>query len=148
MTSPQYPTAPPAPPTGETPLWAPLYGASLPQAVRRFFAKYADFSGRASRSEYWWWYLVTVIVDETDAKAQAKFEDYQQHVSYDGSLVFMSGWTGIDFDQYLPTDTVKRVETNAIVSTVAHPAARFRDIQRVKREEAAAQLGAVAEAAL
>lgn len=64
--------------------------------------------------------LVTVIVDETDAKAQAKFEEYQRHVSYDGSLVFMSGWTGIDFGQYLPTDTVKRVETNAIHSAVDH----------------------------
>ncbi|WP_028230392.1 LLM class flavin-dependent oxidoreductase [Paraburkholderia mimosarum] len=64
--------------------------------------------------------LVTVIVDETDARAQAKFEAYGKHVSYDGSLVFMSGWTGIDFGQYLPTDTVRRVETNAIVSAVEH----------------------------
>ncbi|GAB2888843.1 LLM class flavin-dependent oxidoreductase [Paraburkholderia jirisanensis] len=64
--------------------------------------------------------LVTVIVDETDAKAQAKFEEYQRHVSYDGSLVFMSGWTGIDFGQYAPTDLVKRVATNAIVSAVEH----------------------------
>ncbi|WP_285115665.1 DUF805 domain-containing protein [Leifsonia sp. fls2-241-R2A-40a] len=62
MTSPQYPTAPPAQPAGEAPLWAPLYGASLGQAVQRFFKKYADFTGRASRSEYWWWYLVTIIV--------------------------------------------------------------------------------------
>ncbi|WP_158865240.1 DUF805 domain-containing protein [Leifsonia sp. AG29] len=62
MTSPQYPTAPPAAPAGEAPLWAPLYGATLPQAVRRFFKKYADFTGRASRSEYWWWYLVTIVV--------------------------------------------------------------------------------------
>ncbi|WP_374009618.1 DUF805 domain-containing protein [Leifsonia sp. LS-T14] len=61
MTSPQYPTAPAAP-AGETPLWAPLYGASIGQAVQRFFKKYADFTGRASRSEYWWWYLVTIIV--------------------------------------------------------------------------------------
>jgi long-chain alkane monooxygenase len=64
--------------------------------------------------------LVTVIVDETDAKAQAKFEEYKRHVSYDGALVFMSGWTGIDFGQYAPTDLVKRVETNAIVSAVEH----------------------------
>jgi len=62
VTSPQYPTAPPAAPTGETPLWAPLYGASLGQAVQRFFKKYADFTGRASRSEYWWWYLVSIVV--------------------------------------------------------------------------------------
>ncbi|MBU9271832.1 LLM class flavin-dependent oxidoreductase [Burkholderia gladioli] len=64
--------------------------------------------------------LVTIVVDETDAKAQAKFEDYQRYVSYDGSLVLMSGWTGIDFGQYAPTDLVKRVETNAIVSAVEH----------------------------
>jgi uncharacterized membrane protein YhaH (DUF805 family) len=62
VTSPQYPTAPPASSAGETPLWAPLYGASLGQAFQRFFKKYADFTGRASRSEYWWWYLVTIIV--------------------------------------------------------------------------------------
>ncbi len=64
--------------------------------------------------------LVTLIVDETDAKAQAKFEDYQRYVSYDGSLVLMSGWTGIDFGQYAPTDLVRRVQTNAIVSAVEH----------------------------
>lgn len=63
MTSPQYQPAPPAQgSTGETPLWAPLYGASLPQAFQRFFKKYADFTGRASRSEYWWWALVAAIV--------------------------------------------------------------------------------------
>ncbi len=64
--------------------------------------------------------LVTVIVDETDAKAEAKFREYQQYASYDGSLVFMSGWTGIDFGQYAPTDLVKKVDTNAIVSVVDH----------------------------
>lgn len=64
--------------------------------------------------------LVTIIVDETDEKAQAKFKEYQQYASYDGSLVFMSGWTGIDFGQYAPTDLVKHVETNAIVSAVEH----------------------------
>lgn len=62
--------------------------------------------------------LLTVIVDETDEKARAKFEDYQRYVSYDGSLVFMSGWTGIDFGQYAPTDLIKKVETNAIISAV------------------------------
>ncbi|GAA4676652.1 DUF805 domain-containing protein [Frondihabitans cladoniiphilus] len=45
------------------PLDRPLLGASLGQAVSRFWRKYATFSGRASRSEYWWWYLVAVIVN-------------------------------------------------------------------------------------
>lgn len=58
--------APPAPPAGasgqDVPLWAPLYGASFGAAVKRFFTKYSDFSGRASRSEYWWWILFAFIV--------------------------------------------------------------------------------------
>ncbi|WP_427133146.1 DUF805 domain-containing protein [Pseudarthrobacter sp. S9] len=48
--------------TGEPPLWAPFYGATFQQAVQRFFKKYATFSGRASRSEYWWWALVSFAV--------------------------------------------------------------------------------------
>lgn len=48
--------------TMQTALSAPLYGASFPQAVSRFFRKYATFSGRASRSEYWWWVLANTLV--------------------------------------------------------------------------------------
>ena len=47
---------------GEPPLWAPYYGAPFPAAVKRFFKKYATFSGRASRSEFWWWALVSFAV--------------------------------------------------------------------------------------
>jgi uncharacterized membrane protein YhaH (DUF805 family) len=47
---------------GEPPLWAPYYGAPFAAAVKRFFKKYSTFSGRASRSEYWWWFLVSVAV--------------------------------------------------------------------------------------
>lgn len=40
----------------------PLYGADFYQSVKRFFGKYATFSGRASRSEYWWFCLFNSIV--------------------------------------------------------------------------------------
>lgn len=46
----------------QTALGVPLYGATFPQAVSRFFRKYATFSGRASRSEYWWWVLANALV--------------------------------------------------------------------------------------
>ncbi|MCU1423135.1 MAG: hypothetical protein JWN36_2786 [Microbacteriaceae bacterium] len=49
-------------PAGVVPIWAPYYGAPLKVAVVRFFTKYADFTGRASRSEYWWWALVYFVV--------------------------------------------------------------------------------------
>ena len=40
----------------------PLPGASFAQAVSRFFSKYATFSGRASRSEFWWVALGLIIL--------------------------------------------------------------------------------------
>jgi uncharacterized membrane protein YhaH (DUF805 family) len=43
-------------------LSAPLYGASFGQAASRFFKKYATFSGRASRSEFWFAYLLVGVV--------------------------------------------------------------------------------------
>jgi len=57
---------------GTTDLSQPLYGAGIGDAVKRFFKKYATFSGRASRSEYWWWMLVNFVV-----------------------VTVLSGWTGI-----------------------------------------------------
>lgn len=44
-------------PDGEPMLSQPLYGATLMQATKRFFKKYARFSGYASMSEYWWSFL-------------------------------------------------------------------------------------------
>jgi uncharacterized membrane protein YhaH (DUF805 family) len=32
------------------------------EAIRSGFRKYVDFSGRASRSEYWWWALFAFLV--------------------------------------------------------------------------------------
>ncbi|WP_420362471.1 DUF805 domain-containing protein [Curtobacterium aetherium] len=57
-----YGQAVPTGPDGQPPLWAPWYGISLPNAVKRFFSKYIRFDGRASRSEFWWWFLVHSVV--------------------------------------------------------------------------------------
>lgn len=59
---PQY--GAPAPRGAASPedLSLPLYGATFRQATRRFFKQYANFSGRASLSEYWWSALLTTIV--------------------------------------------------------------------------------------
>ncbi|MDR2373437.1 MAG: DUF805 domain-containing protein [Bifidobacteriaceae bacterium] len=54
--------SPHLPPPAEVRLDQPYYGASLGIAVARFFRKYATFSGRASRSEFWWSYLFYSVV--------------------------------------------------------------------------------------
>lgn len=53
---PQYPSQ------SNVPLELPYYGAPPLEAIKRFWKKYAVFTGRASRSEYWWWALVSAIV--------------------------------------------------------------------------------------
>lgn len=44
------------------PLWAPYVGVPRKAAVGRFFTKYATFTGRASRSEFWWMILFLNII--------------------------------------------------------------------------------------
>jgi uncharacterized membrane protein YhaH (DUF805 family) len=46
---------------GSAPLDWPQYGIGPVAAVKRGFAKYAVFDGRASRSEFWWWYAFYVV---------------------------------------------------------------------------------------
>jgi FMN-dependent oxidoreductase (nitrilotriacetate monooxygenase family) len=78
----------------------------------------AAAEGRDPRSVYTY-NLQTVILGETDAAAREKFEEYRQYFTFDGAMVFMSGWTGIDFSRYAPGDLVRKVDTNAVVSLVA-----------------------------
>lgn len=40
----------------------PLYGATVWQACARFWQRYGVFTGRASRSEFWWWTLANAVV--------------------------------------------------------------------------------------
>lgn len=34
----------------------------MQEAVRRAFANYANFDGRANRGEFWWWVLATILI--------------------------------------------------------------------------------------
>lgn len=70
MTIPSAPQYQPGPQQPQQPLGTtnvddvtlPYYGASFGQAIKRFFKQYANFTGRASRSEYWWVALFQVLV--------------------------------------------------------------------------------------
>ena len=49
-------------PGATVPLDQPLYGATFRQAAGRLLRKYATFTGRASRSEFWWAQLFANVV--------------------------------------------------------------------------------------
>ncbi|MBW3089972.1 DUF805 domain-containing protein [Bifidobacterium miconisargentati] len=53
----------PSVPAGPVPLDQPYYGCPFPEAFLRFWKKYIVFSGRASRSEFWWWTLAASAVN-------------------------------------------------------------------------------------
>jgi len=63
--------------------------------------------------------LLTIITDATEEAAQAKAADYRSYASDEGSLVFMSGWMGIDLSSYDLDEPIGNVHSNAIQSAVA-----------------------------
>ena len=63
--------------------------------------------------------MLTVIVDETSERAQARYAAYQERASYEGALALLSGWTGIDLSRYQPDDTLAYVDTDAGQSALA-----------------------------
>lgn len=68
--APGYAPAQPGMPVGspygataaEPPINMPWYGIDFVNAIKRFFTKYATFSGRASRGEFWWVFLFLFLV--------------------------------------------------------------------------------------
>jgi FMN-dependent oxidoreductase (nitrilotriacetate monooxygenase family) len=61
--------------------------------------------------------LITIVVDETDEKAQAKLEEYQKYISIEGALTLLSGWTGFDLSRFKLSDSAKKIEIDANASS-------------------------------
>ena len=57
--------------------------------------------------------LATVIVAETSAAAHARHQEYRAHVSHEGALVLMSGWTGLDLSTYALDQPIRHIENDA-----------------------------------
>lgn len=63
--------------------------------------------------------LLTIVTDETSESAHAKHAEYASFASTEGSLVFMSGWMGVDLSRYALDEPLGNVESNAIHSFVS-----------------------------
>ena len=57
--------------------------------------------------------MFTIILGRTEAEAKAKYEDYRRHISPEGALTLMSGWTGVDFSTYALDQEVRHVQNDA-----------------------------------
>jgi len=57
--------------------------------------------------------MFTVILGRTEAEAKAKYEDYRNHISPEGALTLMSGWTGVDFSRLALDQEVRHVTNDA-----------------------------------
>ncbi len=66
----------------------PLYGASFGQAVSRYFRKYATFTGRASRSEFWWVRLFLVVLSLVVALPVSLIVGLTSERRFNGTLVY------------------------------------------------------------
>jgi alkanesulfonate monooxygenase len=77
-------------------------------AIRELAAK----AGR-NPAEILMFSMFTVILGRTEAEAKAKYDDYRSHVSAEGALTLMSGWTGVDFSTYDLDQQVRHVENDA-----------------------------------
>ena len=61
--------------------------------------------------------LMTVVVDSTDERAQAKLAEYKGHASLEGAMAMYGGWTGIDLStvdldaplEYVENDSLRSV---------------------------------------
>ncbi|WP_217133630.1 LLM class flavin-dependent oxidoreductase [Leucobacter chinensis] len=63
--------------------------------------------------------LLTIVTDETDELAAAKYRDVFAYASEVGNLVLNSGWSGLDLSQQDLDAPLEPAATNAIQTTVA-----------------------------
>ncbi|MBS0529486.1 MAG: LLM class flavin-dependent oxidoreductase, partial [Proteobacteria bacterium] len=77
-------------------------------AIRALTAKY----GRKP-TDILMFSMMTVILGRTQQEADAKYAEYRRHVSHEGALTLMSGWTGVDFSNYDLDQKVEHVENEA-----------------------------------
>ena len=57
--------------------------------------------------------MFTAVLGETEAAARSKHAEYVAHVSHEGALALMSGWTGVDLSAYRLDEPIRYVENDA-----------------------------------
>jgi alkanesulfonate monooxygenase SsuD/methylene tetrahydromethanopterin reductase-like flavin-dependent oxidoreductase (luciferase family) len=75
---------------------------------------------------------ISIIVDETDEKAQKKYEEYLSYADLEGSLTLFGGWTGTDLSTINDEDDLKFTGPGSIQSIVTTWSATIPGTNNVK----------------
>jgi len=62
--------------------------------------------------------MMTVVAAPTDAQAREKVEEYRRHISTEGALALLSGFTGVDFSAFDPAEPVKHIRNDSIHTAI------------------------------
>ena len=62
---------------------------------------------------------IVIIVDETDQKAQAKYEEYLSYADLEGTLALFGGWFTTDLSSYADDDDLRFAGSGGITSLVS-----------------------------
>ena len=60
-----------------------------------------------------------IVTGATEAEAQARLQEYQEHIDVKAALALLSGWTGVDFSRYDLDDAIDYIDTEAGRSALA-----------------------------
>lgn len=75
---------------------------------------------------------ISIIVDETDEKAQAKYKEYLSYADLEGSLTLFGGWSGTDLSEIGDDDDLVFTSIGAIQSLVTTWSATIPGTEGVK----------------
>ncbi|TLD96368.1 LLM class flavin-dependent oxidoreductase [Helicobacter jaachi] len=62
--------------------------------------------------------LATIITDESESLAQAKYKDLLKYAHKEGALVVNSGWLGVDLSKYKLDEPLDKIQSNAMLGKV------------------------------
>lgn len=60
--------------------------------------------------------MLSVVVDETEEKAQEKYRDYLSYVNLEASQAIIGGWSGVDLSQFDEDEALNYIKTDSIQS--------------------------------
>ena len=93
----------------------------------------AEENGRG-RDEIKVFAMLSIIVDETEEKAKAKYEEYRKYVNLESSQAIIGGWSGVDLSQFDEDEVLNYVKTESVQSFLTPFTLQAKDKQWTRKD--------------